>query len=61
MTYQQQIDFIAAEIAPVLKAGLDPQAYAAGLLDEAEDDAEHFEVRGLHTRSGAPHTFWLPA
>ncbi len=59
MTYADQIAAIADEIAPVLKPGLDPAAYAAGLLDESDEGETHLEVRGLHTRTGAPHTFTL--
>lgn len=59
MTYQEQIAAIVAEIAPVLKADFDPETYAAAMLEEAAEDQTHFEVRGLHTRSGVPFTFWI--
>ena len=65
MTYEQQIAAIIAEIEPVLKSGLDAEAYAAGMLEEADDlgingvNELHLEVRGSHTRSGRPHAFTL--
>lgn len=60
MTYNEQIAAIVAEIAPVLKADFDPETYAAGMLEAGEtDEPQHFEVRGLHTKSGNPHTFWI--
>ncbi|MFN3585208.1 hypothetical protein [Phenylobacterium sp.] len=57
MTYEAKLAAIVAEIAKVLKPEFDAETYAAGLLEEAEDDQRHFEVRGLHTKTGAPHTF----
>lgn len=57
MTYQEQIAAIVAEIAPVLKAGLDAETYATGLIDESDEEDGHYEVRGLDTRTGAPHAF----
>ena len=57
MTYAEQIAAIAAEISPVLKAGLDAEIYAAGLIGEKHEDDGHFEVRGMHTKTGDPHAF----
>ena len=57
MTYADQITAIVAEITPVLKPELDAERYAAGMLDEADEDGTYFEVRGLHTKTGAPHAF----
>ncbi|RKF23391.1 hypothetical protein D6851_02660 [Altericroceibacterium spongiae] len=57
MTYNEKIAAIISEIAPVLKADFLPELYAAGLLEEADEDDLHFEVRGLHTKTGAPHAF----
>lgn len=57
MTYREQIAAIVAEFTPVLKTGVNPETYAAGLLDEATEDEAHFEVRGLHTTRGAPPSF----
>lgn len=56
MTYVEQVAALAAEIAPVLKADFDPQTYAAGLIDENDEEDGHYEVRALHTKSGAPFT-----
>ena len=55
MTYANQIAAIVAEITPVLNSSFDVDAYAAGLLEDNDDG--HFEVRALHTKSGAPHAF----
>lgn len=57
MTYAEQIAAIVAEIAPVLKPEFDANRYAAGMLEQADEDDGHFEVRGLHTKTGAPHAF----
>lgn len=57
MTYNEQLAAIIAEIAPVLKSDFDAERYAAGLLEQADEDETHFEVRGLHTKTGAPHAF----
>ena len=56
MTYDQKIAAIIVEIAPILKTTFDPAAYAAGMLDESGGD-NHFEIRALHTKNGAAHTF----
>lgn len=61
MTYNEQIAAIVAEISPILKAGFDPETYAIGMLEEADEDEVHFEVRGLHTKTGNPYTFWIEA
>jgi len=57
MTYFEQLASITAEIVPVLKPEFDAERYAAGMLDEADEDETNFEVRGLHTKTGAPHAF----
>lgn len=57
MTYSEQLAAIISEIAPVLKPSFDVERYAAGMLEEACEDDGHFEVRGLHTKTGAPHAF----
>ena len=57
MTYAEQIAAIVAEISPILKPEFDADRYAAGMLEEADEDETHFEVRGLHTKSGVPHAF----
>lgn len=57
MTHADQIAAIVAEITPVLSDRFDPKTYAAGMLEDNDDDDGHFEVRGLHTKSGAPHAF----
>lgn len=57
MTYTEQLAAIVAEIAPVLKPDFDVKLYAAGMLEESDEDGSHFEVRGLHTKTGAPHAF----
>lgn len=60
MTYEEKIAKIVAEIAPVLKSGLDPVRYAEGLVAEANGDEEtYFEVRALHTKNGVPHAFTI--
>lgn len=60
MTYQEKLASIIDQIAPHLRAELDPSTYASGLLEEANDDDQvHFEVRGLHTRTGNPLTFTI--
>lgn len=59
MTYQQKLAAIIAQIEGVLKDGLDAERYAAGLIEENDEDDNHFEVRGLHTKSGNPHAFTL--
>jgi hypothetical protein len=60
MDYQEKFAALTRAIAPHLRADLDPETYAAGMLEEAaEDDQEHFEVRGLHTRTGNPYTFTI--
>jgi hypothetical protein len=59
MTYAQQFAAIIEQIEPILKEGLDPERYAAAMIEEIEDEDGHFEVRGLHTRSGNPHAFSL--
>lgn len=57
MTYDETIAAIAAEIASVLKPGLDAENYAVGLIDENDNEDGYFEVRGLHTKTGVPHAF----
>lgn len=57
MTYNEQLAAIIAEITPVLKDGFQAERYAAGMLEEADEDDGHFEVRGLHTKTGIPHAF----
>lgn len=57
MTYNEQLAAIIAEITPVLKDSFDVERYAAGMIEEAGEDDSHFEVRGLHTKTGAPHAF----
>lgn len=40
-----------------LKPDYDPVVYADGLIQEADfSDGAHFEIRGLHTRTGNPVT-----
>lgn len=56
MTYAEQVAALAAEIAPVLKVDFVAETYAAGLIDENDEDDGHYEVRGHHTKSGAPFT-----
>ena len=57
MTYQEQIAAIVANIEAVLKSDFDAEQYAEGLLEEAMPGETYFEVRGLHTKTGAPHAF----
>jgi hypothetical protein len=58
MDYQQKLAALTRAIAPHLRPDLDSETYASGMLEEAaDDDQTHFEVRGLHTRSGNPFTF----
>lgn len=57
MTYQEQVAALAAEIASVLKDGLDPIVYATGLIDENDEEDGRYEVRGHDTKSGNPATF----
>lgn len=57
MTYNEQIAAIVTEITPILKSDFDPETYATAMIDEADDEETHFEVRGLHTKTGAPHAF----
>ena len=59
MNVEQQIAAIEAEIAPILKAGIDARQYAEGIWNETEA-GEHYEVRALHTKSGAPFTSYTP-
>ena len=59
MNYTDQLAAIIAEIAPVLKDGLDAANYAAAMLETADDDESYFEVRGSHTKSGTPHAFTI--
>lgn len=59
MTYTDQLAAIVVEITPVLKPEFDAERYAAGMFEEAGEGDSHFEVRGLHTKTGAPHTFSL--
>jgi len=54
MNYNEKLNAIVEAITPVLKSDLDANRYAAGLIEEADDDCDHFEVRGFHTKSGAP-------
>lgn len=57
MAYTEQLAGLVAEITPVLKPEFNADRYAAGMLEEADEDETHFEVRGLHTKTGAPHAF----
>ena len=57
MTYNEQLAAIVTEIAKVLKPSFDRERYAAGMLEESDDGETHFEVRGLHTKTGVPHAF----
>lgn len=52
---------IRSNIAPVLKSTLDADQYARGIVEGLDytDDSAHIEVRGLHTKTGAPHSFWV--
>jgi hypothetical protein len=53
------VEAIIRDIEPVLRDGLDARRYAEGLMEEADVDERHFEVRGLHTRTGNPHAFTI--
>ena len=57
MTYAEQFAAIVEQITPVLKDEFDATTYASGLLEESDEDETHFEVRGLHTKTGAPYAF----
>lgn len=57
MTYNETIAAIIAEIEPILRDDINAETYAVGMIEESEDAQTHFEVRGLHTRNGNPHTF----
>ena len=59
MKKDELLEAIVKDIAPVLKKGLDAHRYAEGLIEEADIDERHFEVRGLHTRTGNPHAFTI--
>ena len=59
MNYIQKIEAVMREIAPHLTDRFDPETYARNLLEYADEDQYHFEIRGLHTKSGNPHSFWL--
>lgn len=59
MTYAEQVAAIAAQIETVLKNGYDATKYAAGLIEENDNDDGYFEVRGLHTKTGNPHAFTI--
>ncbi len=53
------VEAIIRDIEPVLRDGLDARRYAEGLMEETDVDERHFEVRGLHTRTGNPHAFTI--
>ena len=57
MKYAEQIAAIIAQISPVLKTDLDAERYAAGLIEENHNDDNHYEVRGLHAKTGNPYAF----
>jgi len=60
MTYAEKLAAIIDQITPHLRHDLDPRTYAAGMLEESrDDDQEHFEVRGFHTRTGNPFAFTI--
>lgn len=59
MTYNEQLAAIIAKITPVLKPTLDPETYAAGMIEEDQNEDGSFEVRGRHTKTGAPHAFTI--
>lgn len=53
------VEAIIRDIEPVLRDDLDPRRYAEGLIEEADIDERHFEVRGFHTKTGNPHAFTI--
>jgi hypothetical protein len=57
MTYEEQVAAMIEQIAPVLKADLDVERYAIGMIEENWEEDSHYEVAGRHTKSGNPHTF----
>lgn len=62
-SYDTFIAEIRSNIAPVLKsdfAGMEDN-YAREIAQNIDytDDTAHIEVRGLHTKTGAPHAFTL--
>ena len=60
MTYQEKLSALTRAIAPHLRSDLDPETYAAGMLEAARDnDQEDFEIRAFHTRTGNPYTFTI--
>lgn len=61
MTHKEKIEYIARRIAPILKPGLDPNTYAAALINGLDDHeySTQLEVHALHTRNNQPFTFWL--
>lgn len=59
MKYEELVESIIRDIQPVLRDGLDPRRYAEGLIEKADMDERHFEVRGFHTRTGNPHAFTI--
>jgi hypothetical protein len=56
-SYTDRIRAMSSVLAPVLKPGLDPARYAAGLLDDDENETGHYEVTRADTRDGVPFTF----
>ncbi len=59
MTYKEQVAAMIEQIAPVLKAGLDLERYAVGMIEENWEEDSHYEVAGRDTKTGVPHTFRL--
>ena len=57
MTHEEQVAAIIAQIAPVLRTDLDAETYAISIIEEKWEEDSHYEVRGLHTKSGNPHAF----
>lgn len=56
-TYNDLVSEVTEWLEGILKPGMDARRYAVAVIEESEprdDNTIHFEVKGMHSRSGNP-------
>ena len=61
-TYNDLVSEVTEWLEGILKPGMDAHRYAVATIEECtprDDNTIHFEVRGMHSRSGNPVPVWF--
>ena len=61
-TYNDLVFEVTELLKYILKPGMDAHRYAVAVIEEStprDDNTIHFEVRGMHSRSGNPVPVWF--